>query len=197
MAVKMADVSTTTTLESRTPVTPKRVSGWISLTIILTSVLLCVMIGFSRSAGLIGITVTALDANVEPRDHGLPLIKKHEALPDYEIIVLLHDGHRINLGAKPDKSAVKGLEWKLNDPVSITDIATIRLQDQDTVVSDAIVEVQITDQPVNEGNYRFNFHTERLVSIGVQSFFHTPIGKAIAAAFFVAVLVMLASVLSA
>ena len=141
--------------------------------------------------------MTALNANAEPRDHDLPLLKKQEALPDYEIIVLLHDGHRINLGSKPDKSAINGLDWTLNKPVSITDIATVRLQDQDKVVSDAIAEVQITDQPVNEGNYRFEFHTERLVSVGVQAFFQTPIGKAIAAAFLVAVLLMLASAFSA
>jgi hypothetical protein len=135
-----------------------------------------------------------MNADAEPRDHILPFVKKKEALPDYQLFVTLHDGQRINLGAKPDTSAIGGLAWTLNDPVSVTEVASVRLQDQDKALSDAIAEVQLTDVAVVDDNYRFEFHTERSLSVGLQSFFRTPIGKAIAAAFFVAVLLMLASV---
>ena len=169
-------------------------TGWACLVVALTSMVSCITLAVVRSSGLTGVLVTATSADDEPRDHALPLIKRKEALPDYQVIVFLHNGKRINLGTKPDASAANGLEWSLNDPVSTTDVASVRLQDQDKVVSDVIAEVQINDGRVTSGNYEFQFHIERSMSVGVQSFFNTPIGKAIAAAFCIAVLLLLASV---
>ena len=149
-----------------------------------------------RSKGLVQVTVTVLDKASEPRDHKIPLIKQKESLPDYEILVNLNNGQQVSLGAKPDTSAADGLTWSLSDPVSLAEIASVRLQEQDKVVSDAIAEVQVTGEPVTQKGYRFDFRCERSASVGIRSFFSTPIGKAIAAGFCIAVLLMLLSMFS-
>lgn len=118
-------------------------------------------------------------------------MKQYDALPDFEVIVTLGGGRTINLRARPNESAVNGLISTLNDPVSISEIASVRLQDQDKLVSDALAEVQIIDNVTTSGNDRFEFTTERSVSVGVKAFFLTPIGLAISAAFFLGVLILI------
>ena len=171
--------------------TPWRATKLVCSAVIITSIFSCVGIAAVRSNGLVSVKVTALAAVAEPRDHGVPLLKQNDALPDYEIIVVLTSGQTINLGAKPNESAINGLTWTLNDPVSISEVVGVRLQDQDKLVSDALTEVQITDDVATSGNYRFEFKTERSASVGVKAFFLTPIGLAISAAFFVGVLIMI------
>ncbi|MHC4400935.1 MAG: hypothetical protein ACYTG0_14760 [Planctomycetota bacterium] len=178
----------------RTAMSPWRLTGWLCAGVIGVSVVACVIMAAIRSNGLVQITVTALDEASEPRDHNLPFIKKKEALPDYELILILSDGGKVRLGAKPDTSAIDGLTWHVNDPVSITDVASVRLQERDKLVSDAVAEVQVLDESVTENNCRFDFTSERSISVGVQSFFATPIGMAIAAGFCIAVFLMLVSV---
>lgn len=101
------------------------------------------------------------------------------------------NGRTSDLGAKPNTSAIDGLTWVLNDPVSISEVVGVRLQEQDKLIADAITEVQITSNSVSTANYRFDFQIERSASIGIKSFFQTPIGMAISAGFFIAVLLML------
>lgn len=170
---------------------PWRLTGWLCFSVIATSVILTIALSAYRSTGLARIKVTALAAEAEPRDHRLPLFKQKEALPDYQVLVFLREGGHLNLGTKPDRSAVEGLDWSLGSPVSLNDIASVRLQDDDKVVSDVIAEVQIDSEEVADGNYRFEFHTQRSIGVGIQSFFQTAIGTAISAAFFVAVLLIL------
>ncbi|MCC9602270.1 hypothetical protein LOC67_17080 [Stieleria sp. JC731] len=137
--------------------------------------------------------MTALDPGTEPRDHNLPFIKQHDALPDYELHLLLQSGETIRLGAKPNVSAAEGLTWHLYNPVGIHRISTIRLQEQDKIISDPIVEIAFSDRSVTQGGYRFDFATERSFSTGVAAFFELPIGKAIAAGFTIAILLLILS----
>ena len=190
-----ADASMTESPE-QDRISPWRLTGWVCAGIVALSVIACVVIAAVRSTGLTQITITALDQELEPRDHELPFVKQKESLPDYEVTVLLTNGDRLRLGAKPDASAADGLTWHLADPVSVVDVATVRLQEQDKFIGDAIAEVQILGDSVTEGNYRFDFTTARSTSVGVSSFFATPIGKAIAAGFCIAVLLMLLSAFS-
>ncbi len=172
-----------------------RIAGWICGGVIACSVVACLVMAAMRSNGLVTVTVTALDQAAEPRDRVIPLVnKKHEALPDYEVVVNLNDGQTIRLGAKPNSSAVDGLTWQLSNPVSVAEVASLRLQDQDALVSDTLAEVQITGDWAVQENYRFDFTLQRSLSVGIQSFFHTLIGKAIVAGFFVAILLMVLSV---
>jgi len=157
----------------------------------MISVLSCIAIAAIRSNGLTQVTVTALNVDAEPRDHVIPFIKRTDALPDYQIIISLSSDRTINLGTKLNTSAIDGLTWVLNDPVSVSEVVGVRLQDQDKMIADAIAEVQITSNSVSTADYRFDFQTERSASIGVKSFFQTPIGMAISAGFFIAVLLML------
>ena len=163
--------------------------------VILMSVLSCVVMAAIRSVGLTHVTITALDKDAEPRDHDIPFIKQKDALPDYRVTVNTTVS-RINLGAKPNQSATDGLTWQLPDPVSTTDIASIRLDDQDKLLSDAIAEVQITDDTITDGNYKFDFGTARSFSVGLQSFFGTPVGIAIASAFTIAILLLIFGLLA-
>jgi len=177
-------------------VSPWRITSWICCGVIVISVVSCVILAAVRSEGLTKVKVTALEGDKEPRDHGLPLINQKDVLPDYEIIIMTQDGTKTNLGAKPNTSAVEGLTWVLNHPISITDIASVRLQDQDKIISDAITEVQVTDKSVVSGNYRFDFQTQRSAAVGVQSFFGTPIGLAIVMAFVIAIVLIIVLMLS-
>jgi hypothetical protein len=187
----MADDVNSNQNDEPTKSSPWRLTGWLCFSVIATSVILTVALSAYRSTGLTRIKVTAIDADAEPRDHQLPLFKQKQALPDYQVLVILREGGYLNLGTKPDRSAVGGLDWSLGSPVSLSDIASIRLQDDDKLVSDVVAEVQIDGEEVADGNYRFEFHTQRSIEVGIQSFFQTAIGKAILAAFFVAVFLML------
>ncbi|MFG0332498.1 MAG: hypothetical protein ACF8TS_03960 [Maioricimonas sp. JB049] len=196
----------TDTVESTTEpacrVTGWRLLSWICCAVVAVSLVACLAIATRRSEGLTRVTVTALDAEAEPRDHQLPFVKQTEALPDYELIVrlnrggFLQSGGQRSLGARPNQSAVDGITWTLNDPIPISQIAGLRLQEQDKVISDTLAEVPVVGSGrVEEGNWRFDFETQRSVAIGVEAFFATPIGKAIGAAFVVAILLMLLPVL--
>ncbi len=161
--------------------------------VVSMSVLACVIVAVIRSTGLTEVRVTALSEEDEPRDHNIPLFKKSDALPDYEIIIILNHGGKVRLGAKPNTSAVNGLTWKLSKPVSLAEISGLRLQDQDKLVSDAITEVQVESESVTSGNYRFDFTTKRSFGIGIVSFFETPVGMAICGAFAIAVMLIICS----
>jgi hypothetical protein len=158
--------------------------------VILLSVLSCFLMAAIGSVGLTKVTVTALDKNAEPRDHDFPFIKQNDALPDYTVTVISAN-NRTNLGTKPNESAAEGLTWLLPEPISITDIVSVRLDEQDKIISDVIAEVQLTDDTVTSGNYRFDFVTERSFSVGLKSFFKTPLGLAIVVAFALAVFLII------
>ncbi|QDT33059.1 hypothetical protein [Thalassoglobus polymorphus] len=177
---------------------PSNGSAWeitklICCGVVAISVLSCVVVAVIRSTGLTEVRVTAISEEEEPRDHNIPLFKKTDALPDYEIILILNQGGKVRLGAKPNRSAANGLTWKLSKPVSLAEISGLRLQDQDKLVSDAITEVQIESQSVTSGNYRFDFTTKRSFGIGLVSFFETPVGMAICGAFAIAVMLIICS----
>lgn len=165
----------------------------ISTRVALASLAACVVLAALNSVGLSAVRVMALEDTVEPKDHNLPLVKQKEALPDYELIVVLRSGGQVKLGAKPDTSAADGLAWTLTEPVAIGDIASIRLEEQDTLVSDAIAEVQFSTEPVTDKGYEFSFTTTRSFGVGVQAFFRTPVGLAIVGALFVAIVLVLVS----
>lgn len=116
----------------------------------LVSLAACVVLAAHNSVGLSAVRVTALEETVEPKDHNLPLVKQKEALPDYEVVVVLRSGKSVKLGAKPDTSAADGLVWTLTEPIAVSDIISIRLEEQDTLVSDAVAEVQFSAEPVTD-----------------------------------------------
>lgn len=172
---------------------PWRAVSWICTAVLVTSIVLSVVIAGANSVGLTDVTVTALEPAKEPVDHNVPLINRREALPDYELTIRLTKGQPIHLGAKPDNSAANGLTWHLDEPVCVSEIASIRLDEQDKFLSDAVAEVQVTDVSTTENGFRFEFRRERSVAVGLRSFFATPIGKAISGAVFLAVALMITS----
>ena len=112
-------------LNDSPPTSAWRATKLVCSAVVMISVLSCVAIAAVRSNGLVSVKVTALDADAEPRDHGIPLLKQKDALPDYEIIVTLNSGRIIKLGAKPNESAIEGLTWTLSDPVSTSEVACL------------------------------------------------------------------------
>ncbi|SHJ91594.1 hypothetical protein SAMN02745181_2762 [Rubritalea squalenifaciens DSM 18772] len=162
--------------------------AWI---VVIGSLLSCLCIAVVKSKGLTSISVKAHEQTVEPLDHRLMIIKKEEALPDYELILIKNDGDKVRLGAKPNTSAKEGLVWNLSEAIPVHEISSIRLQDQDKLVSDAIVEVEIKDAGVVGAGYEFQFATERSFDVAVTAFFSTPIGIAISVAFGLAVLMII------
>ena len=167
---------------------------WIGLALALTSVGFGIAMIASRTEGLNRVTVTALDAEKEPRDHNIPLFKAKERLPDYRLIINTTERwHKITLGAKPNTSAVNGISWDLPDPISLSDIASVRLDDQDKLLADAVSEVQVTSDSASEGNYKFDFETSYSVTVGIRSFFKTQIGQMILFAFIGSLVALIAS----
>ena len=175
------------------PVSAWRICGWVCVSVVVLSIASCVALSAFQSVAVTDITVTALDKDAEPRDHNLPFFKQHDALPDYELHLLLRRGGSLRLGAKPNSSAAEGLTWHLYNPVSVNRISTIRLREQDKIISDAIAEVEFADDPIAQNGYRFEFKTVRSFSSGLEAFFELPIGKAIAAGFMIAILLLLLS----
>lgn len=170
----------------------KRIASWMAITTISLSLLACLLIIVRRSTALLEVTVTAIEADQEPRDHGIPLLKRQEALPDYELQLVLQRGWgKVKLGTHVNSSAVDGLVWKLSDPVSLSDVSTLRLLDQDKVVSDTLAEVAVRGKTVTEGNYRFEFVTQRSLEAGIQSFTGTTLGQSIVLAFAIAVALLI------
>jgi hypothetical protein len=178
------------------PISAWRLCGWVCVSVVILSVASCIVLSAFQSVALTDITVTAIDPLVEPKDHGIPLLKQVDALPDYELRLYLRRGGTLNLGAKPNSSAVNGLRWHLYEPVSVRGISTIRLQEQDKIISDSLAEVEYSDGPVIQNGYRFDFVTGRSYSTGLEAFFDLPIGKAIAAGFTIAILLLLLSFFS-
>ncbi|MDB4494281.1 hypothetical protein OAM37_00610 [bacterium] len=168
-----------------------RFTQFFCLAIILISVISCIAIAVNRSTGLTNITITALDKDAEPRDHDIPFLKQKEALPDYQISLHTIDQAWIDLGVKPNESAIDGLSWQLPDPISTAEIISVRLTEQDKMIPDSVAEVQLTGNTITNGNYKFTFTTERSFAVGVRSFFKTPIGIAILVAFGIAALVFM------
>ena len=168
-----------------------RITGWVCSAVVLVSVLACVSMAIARSDGLVSVTVTALKPDKEPVDHNVPLVKKRERLPDYELSLVSDRGNARYLGVKPDQSAADGITWQLDDPVSISQVAAVRLREKDKLVSDDLAEVQILAPSVESGNYRFDFVMEKSFGVGVRAFFWTPVGMAIAAAFGLAVAIII------
>ncbi|MEX2114771.1 MAG: hypothetical protein WD845_16380 [Pirellulales bacterium] len=163
---------------------------------VIASVVACVVMATARSNGLVAVTVTATDPKAEPVDHVLPLVKQHESLPDYELVIEMTRDRTQYLGTKPNESAVNGLSWRLNDPVSLAEIATVRLREKDKVISDELAEVHVTAASVTSNGYRFDFQTTQSFGLGVRAFFVTPIGMAISGAFFLGVLLLVVSKLA-
>ena len=159
--------------------------------VILLSVLGSVITAWQQSIGLTKVTVTAINPDAEPRDPGLPLLAQKHTLPDYQLTINLSSGTQIDAGAKLDTSAVDGISWTLNEPVPVAQIASITLSEQDAVISDKLAEVQLDDALAGTELYRFEFSTERSIAVGMQSFFRTPVGIAVVAAFFCAVFLVL------
>jgi len=167
-----------------------RLTGWVCATVVVLSVAASVLMAIGRSWSLVSVTVTALDPSKEPSDHDIPLFRRREALPDYELSLIDDRGHVRYLGVKPDESAAAGLTWRLDAPVSVSQIAAVRLREKEMLVSDSIAEVQIVEPPVESNGYRFSFVTERSFGAGLQAFFATPIGIAIAVGFSIAVILI-------
>ena len=132
-----------------------------------------------RSKSLTRVTITAIESGAEPKDHELPFFRKKEALPDYNVSVVKTNSDQIDLGSKPDQSAVSGLTWVLPDPVSVAQIASVRLDDKDKLISDAISEVQFTSETVTYGNYEFEFDTEISISAGLYAVFSDFFGRGV------------------
>ncbi|QDU04696.1 hypothetical protein V6x_44260 [Gimesia chilikensis] len=169
---------------------PWAITSLVCSGVVLFSVLACVALAAWQSEGLTQVKVTALDAGKEPRDHGIPLLKQKEALPDYEVQIVTQDLFNHKLGARPNQSATDGLVWNLSSPVAIHEIVGIRLLDQDQLVSDTLVEVPFSRQPIEIENYRLEIQTAHSAAVGVNSFFRSPLGVTIATAFVLAIIVI-------
>jgi hypothetical protein len=76
------------------------------------------------------IKITALSAEAEPQNYYFSLLKKL-TFPDYQVFVALQKSRHLSPWTNPDQSAGNGIDWKLTSPVSLQDIASVRLQDTD------------------------------------------------------------------
>ena len=167
--------------------------------VIVVAVGACVGLAAARSEGVTGVTVTALDPAAEPRDHAVPLVRRREALPDYRVTLVRASGTTATLATRYNTSAAGGLSWRVDPPVPLFDLASVRLEDEDKLSDDRLADVsaaRLRAGPVTEGNYRLEVTTARSFGAGLEAFFATPAGRAILAALGLAVLVLAAKILA-
>ncbi len=175
---------------------PLRVAAWALSLVIVAALGASVALAYARSTALTDVTVTAVDAAAEPRDHLLPFVRQQEALPDYEVRLRGHGLFNTrSLGVKRDRSAADGLRWAVEPPVALTEIAAVDLRDRDAALSDALASVPATPAGATEGNYRFAFETNRSWQAGTDAFFATAVGKALTAGLTIAVVLLILTVL--
>lgn len=174
-----------------------RAAKWFFVLVAVGSLLACVALAYQQSVGVVAVTVTATEEAVEPETGGLlsklPLLGAKEKQPDYDLSLRLTSGRTVSLGTKQDQTAAQGLSWTLNDPVSVSEVASVRLRERGRYLSEPVVEVPLQPDGAAAKGYQFSFVLERSFAVGLHSFFGTPIGKAIAAAFFIAILALLLS----
>ena len=175
--------------------TPFKLMAWISVGLILLAIGTSISMAYQRRMVLKQITVTYLGEE-EHRDHSIPLYKRKEALPDYTIELQHTDRGTVKLDTHLDQSALEGLTWTLSELYSCKDIPTIRLYDEDKIISEDLAEIAFDGQPVTENDYQFEFELETSFETGLASFWKTPVGTAIIWAFGALVLLFLLSLLA-
>ncbi len=141
----------------------KLVSGLCAI-ITLCLILLTLIISIPKGVGIEAVTVTALEDTEEPKDHNVPLIKQKEALPDYEIMILMDFGSLKSI-TKPDTSAKEGITWTFAEPALLSHTRGIRLVEKDKMLSDVLAEVEYSQEQVISNGYRFEFKTTRSISL--------------------------------
>lgn len=143
------------------------------------------------------VSVQVRDAAGEHRDLSVLGIGKADALPDYRLEIVERGGRRTPLAVRANTSAKDPIEWTVPDPVSVRDVVSLRLVDQDPGVDDVLDEVQVDGERLETERYTYGVTTERTLDAGLRSFVETPVGLALAlgigAAVFLSVLLELLS----
>ena len=106
--------------------------------------------------------------------------------PDYTLTVRTSRSgpfsgeHEHSLGQKQNTSAVDGLTWAVNPPISRKDLELIELHDSDRAsLDDLIASLSPSETVMMENGYRFELRTVFSPSTGIQSFFNTKLGTLI------------------
>lgn len=175
----------------------RKVLLWLGPTVAVASLAVCLGLAIAHSDGVVAVSVTPSQA--QPAKTGIRDRVMEMAAPktdDYNLRLKLKNGGSVDLGTKHNATPGQGMTWNLGNAVSVADVMTVELRTRALVGSKPLAEVPLILAGTTSGDYAFTFQTERSFRIGVESFFATPIGKMIAAAFFIAVLLFLFSLIA-
>jgi len=159
------------------------------LVLTLTFVLFAAMNAQSISS----IDIKIIEPSTEYRDKSVLGFGKKEVLPDYRVKLRTTSNRWIELGIKPNRSAVEWLTFPVKDNLPLRNAQEIQLFDADKLEDDLLDRVQIGSEVTSSQHYQYRLHTEYRFETGLQWFFGTALGKAIAAGITLAIIIVVVS----
>lgn len=102
-------------------------------------------------------------------------------LPDYRVKLKLSGKFlAVDLGTKLDTSATNWLEYPVSDVVPVRRLQEVIVIEEDKLASDILERVQGSGPEMEGANFKYRLATARSFEVGLNWFFSTTLGKAIA-----------------
>ena len=150
---------------------------WVAVASVIATAGIGLMMARTHGRFISEISVRVQDAEIEKGlDPQLPLANLADSLPDFEVVLELN-GDEWYLGAHYNQSAINGLVWTPSEPVLLSDVDWIRLQERDPVVSDVVAEYQPRKRFTEANGFEFDISLESDWVVGVSEFTPTKSGR--------------------
>jgi hypothetical protein len=166
---------------------------------ILGTVLLAglfLFLSWRNSVVVTAVSIQVRDGIKEHTDHTLLGIGAEHHLPDYR--VKLRVNRRLlamDLGTKLNTSATNWLEYPVQDIVPLRRIQEVIIIEDDKVENDTLERLQIAGTEATGTQFLCRLTTTRSFEAGMNWFFATPVGKAVAAGIVIGLVVLVGSLL--
>lgn len=136
------------------------------------------------------VSVRHVGPGEEPKDPSAFGIGKETAAPDYRLDVV-YSREKFKSGVVLDTSASAAIRFVVSEDVPVTRVKELVLVEVDKVNDDVLTRAQFTPPKMSSGGYEFTIERSRSFAVGVNWFFNdTALGKVIAAAIFIGVLIL-------
>ena len=150
------------------------------------------VLSWGNSLVVKSVAIRIKDGVKEHTDHKVFGFGAEHHLPDYR--VKLHVSRRfltIDLGTKLNASATNWLAYPVNDIVPIRRLQEVIIIEDDKVENDLLDRIQGSDPEMAGKDFQCRLTTERSFDAGLNWFFATPVGKAVAAGIVVGVVLLI------
>lgn len=164
---------------------------WYAVLCIL--LLLLLVLSVMNGETLKAVEIRLLPDQADYNDRRIPLLTKGaDYLPDYQLQYQLGD-HWNNIGTIPNKSAKDWLTYDLAVEPCRSLVQRVRVVEDDPLEDDLLDEVALLPSTAQGTMFEFRFHSGYSFKAGLDWFFDTPIGKAIAVGISIAIALLVLS----